>query len=78
MWDTDSKKRLIYILALSVFIGLEADILFRVFIFVPCQTYNLFYGIEVRGLKAIWALGGVETPIFVKPFSTTSVKLSTT
>ncbi|MEM2202678.1 MAG: hypothetical protein QW595_03490 [Candidatus Bathyarchaeia archaeon] len=64
-WDTDSKKRLIYILALSVFIGLEADVLFRIFIFVPCQTYNLFYGIEVRGLQAIWALGAVETPIKV-------------
>ncbi|MEM1539907.1 MAG: hypothetical protein QXJ07_00780 [Candidatus Bathyarchaeia archaeon] len=65
LWNIDSKKRLIYILTLSVFIGLEADVLFRVFIFVPCQTYNLFYGIEVSGLQAIWALGAVETPIKV-------------
>ncbi|MEM3153664.1 MAG: hypothetical protein QW629_03015, partial [Candidatus Bathyarchaeia archaeon] len=61
-WDTKSEKRLIYILVLSVFIGLEADVLFRIFIFVPCQTYNLFYGYEVAELKAIWTLGAVETP----------------
>ncbi|MEM3617440.1 MAG: hypothetical protein QXJ31_05970, partial [Candidatus Bathyarchaeia archaeon] len=65
LWNTKSKKRLIYILALSVFIGLEADVLFRIFIFVPCQTYNLFYGYSVEGLQAIWALGAVETPIKV-------------
>ncbi|MEM3788451.1 MAG: hypothetical protein QXN95_01090 [Candidatus Bathyarchaeia archaeon] len=65
LWDTKSKKRLIYILALSVFIGLEADVLFRIFIFVPCQTYNLFYGYRVEVLQAIWALGAVETPIKV-------------
>ncbi|MEM1563540.1 MAG: hypothetical protein QW161_02560 [Candidatus Bathyarchaeia archaeon] len=65
LWNTKSKKRLIYILALSVFIGLEADVLFRIFIFVPCQTYNLFYGYGVDELQAIWALGAVETPIKV-------------
>ncbi|MEM3565257.1 MAG: hypothetical protein QXK18_00065 [Candidatus Bathyarchaeia archaeon] len=65
LWDTKSEKRLIYILVLSVFIGLEADVLFRIFIFVPCQTYNLFYGYGVASLKAIWALGAVETPIKV-------------
>ncbi|MEM3701069.1 MAG: hypothetical protein QXL57_09450 [Candidatus Bathyarchaeia archaeon] len=65
LWNTKSKKRLIYILAISVFIGLEADVLFRIFIFVPCQTYNLFYGYGVDELQAIWALGAVETPIKV-------------
>ncbi len=63
LWDTKSQMRLIYILALSVFIGLEADVLFRIFILVPCQTYRLFYGWEVDELQAIWALGAIETPI---------------
>lgn len=65
LWNIKSQKRLIYVLALSVFIGLEADVLFRIFIFVPCQTYHLFYGREVAELQAIWALGAVETPIKV-------------
>ncbi|MEM3770074.1 MAG: hypothetical protein QXG76_02665 [Candidatus Bathyarchaeia archaeon] len=65
LWNAKSKKSLIYILAFSVFIGLEADVLFRIFIFVPCQTYNLFYGYGANELQAIWALGAVETPIKV-------------
>jgi hypothetical protein len=64
-WDTESKIRLLYILAFSTLIGLEADVLFRIFIFVPCQTYTLFYGYGVGELQAIWALGAVETPIKV-------------
>jgi hypothetical protein len=63
LWDTKSRARLIYILALSAFIGLEADVLFRIFIFVPCQTYRLFYGYDASVLQAIWAVGAVETPI---------------
>ncbi|MEM2688847.1 MAG: hypothetical protein QXR01_03265 [Candidatus Bathyarchaeia archaeon] len=65
LWNTKSPKRLVYILAFSAFIGLEADVLFRIFIFVPCQTYNLFYGFDVNELQAIWALGAIETPIKV-------------
>ncbi|MGQ9624931.1 MAG: hypothetical protein ACUVT9_06130 [Candidatus Bathycorpusculaceae bacterium] len=62
-WNTESSAPLIYVLALSAFIGLEADVLFRIFIFVPCQTYRLFYGYDVRVLQVIWAVGAVETPI---------------
>ena len=63
LWNVKSNIRLVYILALSAFIGLEADVLFRIFIFVPCQTYRLFYGYDVSVLQAIWAVGAVETPI---------------
>ncbi|MCS7114783.1 MAG: hypothetical protein RMJ15_09290 [Nitrososphaerota archaeon] len=65
VWDVHSKIRLVYILALSTFIGLEADVLFRIFVFVPCQTYRLFYNYDIGVLQAIWALGAVETPIKV-------------
>lgn len=65
VWNVNSSVRLVYILALSTFIGLEADVLFRIFVFVPCQTYRLFYNYDVGVLQAIWALGAVETPIKV-------------
>ena len=61
LWNTKSSSRLIYILALSTFIGLEADVLFRIFILIPCQTYQLFYNLDVNALQGIWILGAVET-----------------
>ena len=61
LWNTWSSSRLIYILALSTFIGLEADVLFRIFILIPCQTYQLFYNWDVNALQGIWVLGAVET-----------------
>jgi len=54
-----------YALALSAFIGLEADILFRIFIFIPCQTYQLFYGFTVETLQYIWSTAAIITPIQV-------------
>ncbi len=63
IWSMKSRFHLTFVLALSVFIGLEADVLFRIFVFVPCQTYQLFYGYDVGSLQAIWALGAIETPI---------------
>ena len=56
-------RRLPFVLAVSAFIGLEADVLFRIFIFVPCQTYQLFYGFSVETLQLIWTVGAVGTPI---------------
>ncbi len=50
-------------LALSTFIGLEADVLFRIFIFVPCQMHWIYYGFTEETLYSIWAVGAVETPI---------------
>ena len=61
LWNTKSSSCLIYILALSTFIGLEADVLFRIFVFIPCQTYKLFYNLDVIGLQSIWVVGAVET-----------------
>jgi len=63
-WEPRSSK-LPYALALSAFIGLEADILFRIFIFIPCQTYQLFYGFTVEALQYIWGTAALITPIQV-------------
>lgn len=63
LWDSQSDVRVAYISALSAFIGLEADVLFRIFVLVPCQTYSLFYGWDAGVLQAIWAAGAIETPI---------------
>lgn len=51
---------------LSAFVGLEADILFRIFLLVPCQTYRIFYGLTSEALKLIWAVpAALITPIKV-------------
>jgi len=62
LWER-GLKRLHFVLAVSAFVGLEADVLFRIFIFVPCQTYQLFYGFGVETLQVIWTVGAVGTPI---------------
>ncbi|MEA2089326.1 MAG: hypothetical protein U9O89_01000, partial [Thermoproteota archaeon] len=62
------KKRLrtvVYVLALCSFIGLEADVLFRIFVFVPCQTFRLFYGWNTESLFSIWVAGACITPVKV-------------
>ena len=50
--------------AVSVFVGLEADVLLRIFILVPCQGYQFFYGWTVESLVAIWT---VPAPL-ITPF----------
>lgn len=55
-----------HLFALCAFLGLEADILFRIFILVPCQTYRLFYGLTPEALALIWAVPApLITPIKV-------------
>lgn len=54
-----------FTLPLMAFIGLEADILFRIFLFISCQTYQLFYGFSVEALEAIWVTAAFITPIQV-------------
>jgi hypothetical protein len=49
----------------SIFIGLEADILFRIFLFVPLRTYHIFYGFTVDTMRLIWVSGALMTPIQV-------------
>jgi len=63
-WKLQSKG-LIYTVALCAFIGLEADVLFRIFVFIPCQTYRLLYTFSVIELQSIWVAGAAETPIKV-------------
>lgn len=46
----------------SIFIGLEADILFRIFLFVPLQTYRIFYGFTLDTMRLIWVSGALMTP----------------
>jgi len=64
-WEIQLKKRSSYALALCAFVGLEADVLFRIFLFVPCQTYELFYGFDVEALRLIWMAGAIGTPLKV-------------
>lgn len=63
-WKFESRG-LLYAMAVCAFIGLEADVLFRIFVFIPCQTYRLFYGLNLEALHFIWAAGAAETPIKV-------------
>lgn len=62
VWSARSYKSF-YVPALCAFIGLEADVLFRIFLLVPCQTYRIFYGWSIEVLQGLWAAGAVETPI---------------
>ena len=52
------------LIAIATFSGLEADILFRIFILIPCNGYSIFYGLTPEVLKAIWA---VPAPL-ITPF----------
>ncbi len=52
--NLDGNNRAVF--ALSAFLGLESDILFRIFILVPCQAYRLFYGLTSEALIFIWAV----------------------
>jgi len=61
-WDTKSTGvRLLHIVALCTFIGLEADVLFRIFILVPGQTYQSIYALDISELQLWWAAGAIET-----------------
>lgn len=55
-----------YLLAICTFLGLEADILLRIFILVPCHAYQFFYGLTPEALASIWAAPApIITPIKV-------------
>jgi len=55
-----------YLLAICTFLGLEADILFRIFILVPCYGYQIFYGLTPEALALIWvAPAPIITPVKV-------------
>ncbi len=61
-WPTDQWKDIWLLLMFATVIGLEADILFRVFILVPGQTYWLFYGLTLDALYWMWLTAGIITP----------------
>jgi len=57
----NSKSRLL----ICSLICLEADVLFRIFVFVPLNTYQTFYGFTLEIMKIIWMGGALITPIQV-------------
>jgi hypothetical protein len=58
-------KNDMFLYGFCAFIGLEADILFRIFIFIPGQTYQSIYGIPIDVLQSIWVAGALITPFKV-------------
>jgi len=57
----NSKSRLL----ICSLICLEADVLFRIFVFVPLNTYQTFYGFTLEIMRIIWIGGALITPIQV-------------
>ena len=53
------------LIVFAAIIGLEVDILFRIFLLVPGQTYWFFYGWTVEQLRIVWMSSGIITPIKV-------------
>ena len=64
-WPRSKHHGLLLRLLLASVIGLETDILLRVFILVPGQTYWLFYGLTPAQLQLLWLTAGLITPIKV-------------
>ena len=64
-WSESLKNSSSLLLALSAIIGLESDILFRVFILVPGQAYRFLYDYTVEVLQALWVGAGFITPLKV-------------
>ena len=50
---------------LATVIGLESDILARIFILIPGQMYWLYYAMPLEVLQSLWLVAGVITPIKV-------------
>jgi len=65
-WKLRSRRDLLYAIVLCAFVGLEADVLFRIFVLVPCQAYRIFWqNIDVIILRLWWVAGAAVTPIQV-------------
>ncbi len=65
LWKPKS-RRLLVIIGICAFVGLEADVLFRIFVLVPCQTYRLFWqDVGVNTLRSWWIMGAAVTPVKV-------------
>lgn len=64
-WPKSQEKSSLLGLLFGTIIGLETDILLRVFILVPGQTYWFLFGWTVEVLQAIWLGAGFITPLKV-------------
>jgi len=49
----------------SALIGLEADILFRIFLFIPLGTWNWLYQFPLEFVQMVWVVSAAVTPIQV-------------
>ena len=52
-------------LILATVIGLETDILVRIFILIPGQVYWTYYAMPLEILQGLWLVAGIITPIKV-------------
>ncbi|MEM3630245.1 MAG: hypothetical protein QXY18_02385 [Nitrososphaerota archaeon] len=60
--EITNSKKLVFLLALTSFIGVEADALVRIFILIPIGFYSLM-GIPEEALTPIWIAGAIQTPL---------------
>ncbi len=74
LWEKLDSQDKRAILLFATIIGLEADVLFRVFILIPGQTYELFYGLSLEALQLLWWSAGFIIPM--KIFMATIVGLT--
>ena len=58
-------QRLPLKLAVAVFVGLEADILFRIFLLIPGQGYSILFGWDAAFLQLVWGSGAIIAPLKV-------------
>lgn len=58
-------QRLSFKLAIAVLVGLEADILFRIFLLIPCQGYRILFTWNVEILQTVWGGGAIIAPLKV-------------
>ncbi len=61
-WPSDHWTNIWLLLFFAAIIGLEADILFRVFVLIPGQTYWFFYTLTPDALYWMWLTAGIITP----------------
>ena len=58
-----AEGRLTY--AFSALVGLEADILFRIFLFIPLGTWSWLYQFPLEFVQMVWVVSAAVTPIQV-------------
>jgi hypothetical protein len=65
MWPTHHRQDQWLRLLFCAIIGLEVDILLRVFILIPLGTYWFWYGMTSEFLYWLWLTAGIITPLKV-------------